>query len=100
MFVLRGRPYSAHVLISFWCDSDNRNYGVFYVTESDISVLFILAIIKICEFSYTPLLELFLNICSVHIGPKEFARYIFLAFFSFFNKIQDGRQNPMSLSRA
>ena len=50
--------------------------------------------------SYTPLLGLFLNICCMHIGPKEFARWIFLAFSSFFNKIQDGRQNPMSLSRA
>ena len=36
----------------------------------------------------------------MHIGPREFARYILLAFFSFFNKIQDGRKNPMSLSRA
>ena len=40
---------------------------------ADISVLFILAIIKICEFSYTPLLGLFLKICSMHIGPKKFA---------------------------
>ena len=36
----------------------------------------------------------------MHIGPKEFARYFFRAFFSFFSKIEDGRQNPMSLSRA
>ena len=64
---------------------------------ADISVLFILSIIKICKFSYKPLLGLFLNICSMHIGLNEFARYFFSAFLSFF---QDGHQNPMSLSRA
>ena len=41
---------------------------------ADISVLFILAIIKIWQYSYTPLLKLFLNICSMHIGPRVFAR--------------------------
>ena len=30
---LRERPYSAHVVISFWCDSDNKNYDFFYVSE-------------------------------------------------------------------
>ena len=40
MFGLKERPYSAHVLISFWCDADN--------ILADFSVLFILAIIKIC----------------------------------------------------
>ena len=35
----------AHVLISFWCDSDNKKFDFFYVSE--ISVLFTLAIIKI-----------------------------------------------------
>ena len=29
MFGLTERPYSAHVLISFWCDSDNKNYDFF-----------------------------------------------------------------------
>ena len=29
MFGLKERPYSAHVLISFWCDSDNKNYDFF-----------------------------------------------------------------------
>ena len=43
---------------------------------------------------------LFANICSMHIGPGEFFRIYFVFFFSFLNKIQDGRQNPMSLSRA
>ena len=37
----------------------------------------------------------------MHIGPGEFAWYFFaFAFFSFFNEIQVGRQNPLSLSRA
>ena len=26
MFGLKERPYPAHVLISFWCDSDNKNF--------------------------------------------------------------------------
>ena len=26
MFSLKERPYSAHVAISFWCDSDDKNY--------------------------------------------------------------------------
>ena len=29
MFGLTERPYSAHVLISFWYDSDNKNYDFF-----------------------------------------------------------------------
>ena len=29
MFGLKERSYSAHVLISFWCDSDNKNYDFF-----------------------------------------------------------------------
>ena len=29
MFALKERPYSAHVLISFWCDSDNKNFDFF-----------------------------------------------------------------------
>ena len=35
----------------------------------------------------------------MHIGPKE-SPDNFFAFFIFFSKIQDGRQNPRSLSRA
>ena len=46
MLGLKEKSYSAHVLISFWCDSDNKNYD-FYVFLADISDLFILAIIKI-----------------------------------------------------
>ena len=26
---LRERPYPSHVLISFWCDSDNTNFDFF-----------------------------------------------------------------------
>ena len=49
MFGLKERPYSAHVLISFWCDSDYKNYDFLrFRILADISVLFILAIIKIC----------------------------------------------------
>ena len=29
MFGLKERPYSAHVRINFWCDSDNKNYDFF-----------------------------------------------------------------------
>ena len=29
MFDLKERPYSAHVVVSFWCDSDNKNYDFF-----------------------------------------------------------------------
>ena len=48
MFGLTERPYSAHVLISFWCDSDNKNYDFFHFEIlAGISVLFILGIIKI-----------------------------------------------------
>ena len=47
MFGLKERPYSA-VLISFWCDSDNKNFDFLrFRILADISVLFILAIIKI-----------------------------------------------------
>ena len=75
MFGLMERPYSAHVLISFWCDSDNKNYDFF--TFQNFSGFF-----SFVHFgyhpnlliSYTPLLRVFLNIFSMHIGPKEFAR--------------------------
>ena len=52
MFGLKGRPYSAHVLISFSCDSDIKAMIFLHFKISpDISVLFILAIIKIWRFS-------------------------------------------------
>ena len=42
MFALKERPYSAHVLISFWCDSDNKNYDFLrFRILADFSVLFI-----------------------------------------------------------
>ena len=39
--------YPAHVLISFWCDSDIKNIDFSKLILEDISVMFILAIIKI-----------------------------------------------------
>ena len=75
MFSLKESSYPAHMLISFWCDSVNKNFDFLrFRIFSDILFIFILASIKICKFIYTTLLELFLNICSMHIGPEEFAR--------------------------
>ena len=42
---LKERPYSGRELKSFWCDSDNKNFD--FCILADISVLLILAIIKI-----------------------------------------------------
>ena len=100
MFGLMERPYSGCELKSFWCDSDNKNYDFF--TLQNFSGFFCFVYFDYHQnllISYTPLLRVFLNICSMHIGPKELPDNFF-AFFSFFSKIQDGRQNPMSLSRA
>ena len=72
MFSLKEIPYSAHVVISFWCDSDNKNYDFF--TFKNFSGYFSFVNFGYYLFSYTPLLGLFPNICSMHIGPKEFAR--------------------------
>ena len=48
MFGLKERPYPAHLLISFWCDSDDKYFAFLrFRILADISVLFILAIIKI-----------------------------------------------------
>ena len=51
MFGLKERPYPGHVLKRFWCDSDNENL-IFLrfsiLADTCISVLLILAIIKIC----------------------------------------------------
>ena len=33
MFGLLEGPYFAHVLISFWCDFDNKNYKIVKVSE-------------------------------------------------------------------
>ena len=77
MFGLKERHYPAHVLISLWCDSDNNFFFKLRIRIlADISVLLTLASIKINYYSYTPLLGLFLNICSrpMHIGPREFAQ--------------------------
>ena len=48
-------PYPGRVRISFWCDYDNKNlyFLTFLKILADISVLLILAIIKIWLYSYT-----------------------------------------------
>ena len=75
MFGLKGRPYSARVLISFWCDSDNKNYDFFALQNFSGFFSFVhFGCHQNLLISYTPLLRVFLNICSMHIGPKEFAR--------------------------
>ena len=99
MFGLKERPHSAHVLISFWCDSDNKNYDFFTLQNFSGFLSFVHFGYQNLLISCTPLLRVFLNICSMHIRPREFAGNFFCV-PSFFNKIQDGCQNPMSLSRA
>ena len=49
MFALKERPYSGRELKSSWCDSDNKKTLIFlrFSILADISVLLILAIIKI-----------------------------------------------------
>ena len=59
---------------SFHFISDNNFFKLRFRILADILVLFTLASIKIYYYSYTPLLGLFLIICSMHIGPREFAR--------------------------
>ena len=101
MFGLRERPYPGHVLKCFWFDSDNKNFDFFtFHNFRGYFSLLIFDIIKIWQSSHTSLLGLFLIISSMHIDPGNMPCKFFLSFFSFFNKIQDGRQNPMSLSRA
>ena len=47
-------PYTGRVLISFWCDYDNENCNFLrFRILADISVLLILAIIKIWLYSFT-----------------------------------------------
>ena len=75
MFGLKERPYSAHVLISFWCDSENKYYDFF--TFQNFYGFFSFVYFGYHQnllISYTPLLRVFLNTCSMHISPKEFAR--------------------------
>ena len=43
MFGLTERPYSAHMLISFWCDSDNKNFWLSCVSE-------FMGIFQFCSF--------------------------------------------------
>ena len=54
-FGLKERPYPGCVLISFWCDYDNKKLFIFsrFRILSDISNLITLAIIKIWQCSYT-----------------------------------------------
>ena len=101
MFGLKERPYPAHLPISFWCDSNNGNLDFLrFRILTDILVLFIVAIIKIEYYNYTPRLRIFLNICRMYIGHKEFAPY----FFSVFQLLQQNPRWPpksyMSLSKS
>ena len=101
MFVLKERPYPAHVLISFWCDSDYKNCDFFMLQNFSGYISFV-------HFGYHQNLEIYLytpaRIISKYLQYaywlQKICPLIFFAFSSFFNKIQDGRQNPMSLSRA
>ena len=57
---------------------------LFFAESARRRILFLLSLRNPC-----------LNICSMHTGPGEFVWYFFFAFFSFFSKIQDSRQNTM-----
>ena len=53
MLVLKEDPYPSRVQISFYCDYDNTNlYFLRSRILADISVLLILAIIKMLSFVY------------------------------------------------
>ena len=74
MFGSKEECYPGRVLISFWCNSDNKNFDFFYVSEFlQIFHFRSFWLPSKLEYSYTPLLGLFKNICSMHIGPREFA---------------------------
>ena len=48
MFALKETPYPGRELKSFWCDPDGKNFDFLHFSIlADISVLLILAIIKI-----------------------------------------------------
>ena len=79
MFGSKERPYPAHVLISFWCDSDNKNLIrspstmsrgggdlLFLLSPPAAGILFLLSL-------ENPYSGLFPNSCSMHTGPGEFA---------------------------
>ena len=54
MLSSKEESYPGLVLISFWCDYDIENlYFLRFRILADISVLLILAIIKIWQYSYT-----------------------------------------------
>ena len=81
MFGLNERPYAGCELKSFGCDSANKNFDFF--TFQNFSEFFSFVYFGYHQnllISYTPLLRVFLNIYSMHIGPKEFARSTFLRF--------------------
>ena len=71
------RPYSAHVLISFWCDSDNINYNFFtYQTFNGYfsSVHFVYhQNLLILLYTHVRIISKYLQY-TYDIGPKEFAR--------------------------
>ena len=69
------RKDPTHVLISFWCDSDNKNYDFSMFQNFSRFFNFVhFGYHQNLLISHTPLLGVFPNICSMHIGPKEFAR--------------------------
>ena len=79
IFGLRERLYPAHVLISLWCDSDNKNFFTFQNLCGYFSFVHF-GYQQNLLINYIPLPGFFLNICSMHIGPKELARFFFLCF--------------------
>ena len=74
MFGLKERPYPGHLLIFFWCDFDNKNFD--FLMFQNFSRYFSFAHLPppfVSALTRKPLLGLFLNICSIPIGPEEFA---------------------------
>ena len=97
MFGLKERSYPAHVLISFWCDSDNKNFfkNIFlrFRILADISVLLILAIQS--KFSNI-VIQLKCYLLGMLTGPEKIVRRMFF----FFQQNARWLINHMLLSRA
>ena len=87
MFGLKERPYSAHVLISFWCDSDNKNFDFFYVPVFYLIFQFC-SFWLLSKFGSMVIQLKFYFLCMLS-GPEKKVRRIV---FHFCNKIQDGRR--------
>ena len=69
MFGGKERAYSGRVLISFWCDSANKNFDFLRFRNIAMQLKFYLS----CMLA----------------GPEKF---VWRIYYYFFNKIQDGRQ--------